>query len=99
MNWLAISLADGAGTTLVAGMIAWFLQMGFHEGGHAWAAYPVLAFLAVGCYYLLPAEGGTRVARVVIYCRGSASGAAGPLACQPRSWYGTSAQSTGGGSP
>lgn len=39
MSWLAISLQDGAGTLLVAGMIAWFLQMGFHEGGHAWTAY------------------------------------------------------------
>jgi Zn-dependent protease len=39
MNWLAISLGEGSGTLLVAGMIAWFLQMGFHEGGHAWAAY------------------------------------------------------------
>jgi two-component system cell cycle response regulator len=36
----------------------------------------VLAFLAVGCYYLLPDEGGSRVARVVIYCLVSASGAA-----------------------
>ncbi|MBE7492026.1 MAG: site-2 protease family protein [Planctomycetes bacterium] len=39
MNWLAVSLGEGAGTKLVAGMIAWFLQMGFHEGGHAYAAY------------------------------------------------------------
>lgn len=39
MNWLAVSLGEGAGTILVAGMIAWFLQMGFHEGGHAWAAH------------------------------------------------------------
>jgi Zn-dependent protease len=39
MNWLAVSLQPGAGVLLIAGMIAWFLQMGFHEGGHAWAAY------------------------------------------------------------
>lgn len=39
MNWLAVSLGEGTGTLLVAGMIAWFLQMGFHEGGHAYAAY------------------------------------------------------------
>ncbi len=39
MNWLAVSLEPGTGLILVAGMIAWFLQMGFHEGGHAWAAY------------------------------------------------------------
>ncbi|MCB9894263.1 MAG: site-2 protease family protein [Planctomycetes bacterium] len=39
MNFLAVTLGEGKITILVAGMIAWFLQMGFHEGGHAWAAY------------------------------------------------------------
>jgi Zn-dependent protease len=39
MNWLAVSLDEGAGIKLVVGLIAWFAQMGFHEGGHAWAAY------------------------------------------------------------
>jgi Zn-dependent protease len=39
MMQLAVSLGEGAGMLLVAGMIAWFLQMGFHEGGHAWAAW------------------------------------------------------------
>jgi Zn-dependent protease len=39
MSFLALSLDQGSGVLLVAGMLAWFLQMGFHEGGHAWTAY------------------------------------------------------------
>ncbi|MCC6572963.1 MAG: site-2 protease family protein [Planctomycetes bacterium] len=36
---LGVALSDGVGIKLVVGMIAWFAQMGFHEGGHAWAAW------------------------------------------------------------
>lgn len=39
MNWLAITMDGNLGITLVIGMFAWFAQMGFHEGGHAWTAY------------------------------------------------------------
>lgn len=36
---LGITFDDSAAVKLVIGLIAWFAQMGFHEGGHAWAAY------------------------------------------------------------
>ena len=39
MSWLAVTLAENWPTQLVAGMIAWGITMGLHEGGHAWAAY------------------------------------------------------------
>jgi two-component system cell cycle response regulator len=44
-----------------------------------WVIYPALAFLAVGCYYLLPDAGDARAVRVAIYCAISASGAAAIL--------------------
>jgi two-component system cell cycle response regulator len=44
-----------------------------------WVIYPALAFLAVGCYYLLPDAGDARVARVALYCAISASGAVAVL--------------------
>lgn len=39
MMSLAITMDGNLGVLLVVGMFAWFAQMGFHEGGHAWAAY------------------------------------------------------------
>jgi Zn-dependent protease len=39
VNFLAIALEEGWATRLVAGMLAWGITMGLHEGGHAWAAY------------------------------------------------------------
>ena len=45
-----------------------------------WVIYAAIAFIAVGCYYLLPDAGDGRTARVVIYCAISASGAVAVLA-------------------
>src|SRR5690349_12390808 len=42
-------------------------------GDRAWAAYPVAAFLGVGCYFLLPQSGDGEVLRVALYCLVSAS--------------------------
>ena len=39
IDFLAVSFADTDATRVVLCMIAWFAQMGFHEGGHAWAAW------------------------------------------------------------
>lgn len=39
MTPLAVSFAGVDPTYIVIWMIAWFAQMGFHEGGHAWAAW------------------------------------------------------------
>lgn len=36
---LGVTFDDTVVTKLVIGLIAWFAQMGFHEGGHAWAAW------------------------------------------------------------
>ena len=36
---LAVAFGEGLGLKLVIGMIAWFVSMGLHEGGHAWAAW------------------------------------------------------------
>ncbi|MBP9892926.1 MAG: site-2 protease family protein [Planctomycetes bacterium] len=39
MTPLAVSFAGVDPTYIIIWMIAWFAQMGFHEGGHAWAAW------------------------------------------------------------
>lgn len=39
MGFLAVNFAGVDATHVVLCMFAWFAQMGFHEGGHAWAAW------------------------------------------------------------
>lgn len=38
MNWLAVS-AVGDVTGIVLWLLAWFITIGLHEGGHAWTAW------------------------------------------------------------